>query len=267
MAQVPVRAPAPRSRVAGRVDRVLNAAVAGEPAVVLNVSVAELLAESGPVAKVIAAALDRAAGSLTTHWRVTEAFRQSGLSEQLFDSLVSSNPRVRAEAARICGALRLPESVIWIGDLIEDPNPKVRDTAIRALGRLGGRRAVELLMSSSDRIPLYRLAIELSHATSDIDTEAFMRQPASEKAAVATVLACGLRRDLLRIRPLLGIAHDRRWPKQVRIAACKSLAMIGDPAAADGLSYLSENDPEPAVKSTAHRAHRRLLHRAKRLKL
>jgi HEAT repeat protein len=246
---------------------VLSAGLGGESSVALNVSAAELLADSIPVAKVISAALDRPGSGLNAHRLVIAAFRRAGLSDQVFDSLVAPEPQVRAGAARICGALRLPEAVPWLGDLLDDPDPMVRETATRALGEHGGRRAVEKLMESSDRIPLYRLAIVLSRATSDIDIEALMRHPASEKAAVATVLACGLRRDVLRIPPLLGIAHDRRWPKQVRIAACKSLAMIGDPSAADGLSYLAESDPDAAFKGVARRSHRRLLHRARRVKL
>src|SRR5947199_313343 len=91
---------------------------------------------------------------------------------------------------------------------------------------LGGDRAA-VLMASAGKIPQYRLAIALAQAASDLDIEALMRQPETEEAAVATVLACGLRRDALRLVPLLGIAHDRRWPKQVRKAACKALAAIG----------------------------------------
>ena len=117
-------------------------------------------------------------------------------------------------------------------------------------------------MAAADRIPVYRLAIALSRAASDVDIEALMRQPASERAAVATVLACGLRRDVLRVSPLLGIAHDRRWPRPVRLAACKALATIADSSAADGLHRLAESDPDPVVKKAAERAHRRLLRRA-----
>jgi hypothetical protein len=73
------------------------------------------------------------------------------------------------------------------------------------------------------------------------------------------VLACGLRRDALRVSPLLGIAHDRRWPKQVRKAACKALAMIGERSVADGLKRLALYDPDPDVKAAAERAHKRLV--------
>ena len=253
-----VRAVAPRTRLAARVDRVLNAAIAGDPHVVLNATAAELLAEPRQVGNVISEALDRAGPGITGQWRVTRAFRASGLGDELFNSLTSSNPLVRAAAARLCGSLRLTETVLWIGDLIRDPNPKVRYAALRSLGEMGGRRAVDALMASVDQVATHRLAISLSQAASDLDIEALMRQPASEKAAVVTVLACGLRRDALRLPPLLGIAHDRRWPQQVRQAACRALGMIGDPAAAEGLARLARGDPDLVVKEAASRAWLRL---------
>jgi hypothetical protein len=127
---------------------------------------------------------------------------------------------------------------------------------------MGGRRAVEQLIAPPARVPVYRLAIALARAASDVDIEALMRQPANEDCAVATVLACGLRHDVLRVSPLLGITHDRRWPKRVRVAACKALAMIGDPSAADGLHRIAGTDPELDVKNAADRAYKRLLKRA-----
>jgi HEAT repeat protein len=72
------------------------------------------------------------------------------------------------------------------------------------------------------------------------------------------VLACGLRRDTLRVQPLLGIAHDRRWPKPVRLAACKALGMIGDPAASDGLRTLVVRETDADVKNAAVLAQKRL---------
>jgi HEAT repeat protein len=252
------RSAGPRSRLASRVDRVLNSVLAGDSAGSLNLTAPELLAESNPVASVIAAALDRPDTSVDAHWRVHEAFRRAGLSRDLVDSLVAGNPLTRAAAARLCGALRLTDSVPWIGDLLEDKNPRVREAAIRALAQLGGRRAVDVLMAGAAGIPLHRLAIALSRAASDIDIESLMRQPASEKAATATVLACGLRRDVLRVPPLLGIAHDRRWPRQVRVASCKALGMIGDASAIDGLAHLASGDPDAEVKKAAERARLRL---------
>jgi HEAT repeat protein len=225
---------------------------------VLNATSAEILNEPAQVGSVVAAALERAGPGLTGQRLITETFRRAGVSDELVDALVSSDPVTRASAARLCGALRLSEAVIWIEDLLQDDDPVVRDAAIRALAELGGRRSIEALMGSVNRIPLHRLAIALALGATDIDIEALMRQPGSEKAATVTVLACGLRRDALRVAPLLGIAHDRRWPVQVRIAACRSLGMIGDPSAVGGLDVLAEKDPEPSVKKAAAQAWRRL---------
>ena len=250
-----------KSRVAGRIDRVLNTALAGERAAVLNASSAELLAEPLAVAAVLGSALDRPGVGLLGHFMTHELLRRSQLYDDLINALASPDAGTRAAAARICGAARMSEAVVWIADLLQDPSPEVGEAAVRSLSRLGGRRAVEHLMASGDRIPLYRLAIALSRAASDVDIEALMRQPASERAAVATVLACGLRRDVLRVSPLLGIAHDRRWPASVRLAACKALAMIGNRSAADGLHRLAESDPEPRIKKTADRSYRRLVRR------
>lgn len=251
-----------RSRVAGRVERVLNSALAGERAAVLNATVTELLGEPVPVAGVISGALGRPGVGVMAHWNLHELLRRSRLHEDLINALTAPNPVTRAAAARVCGAARMTESVIWIADMLSDRNPRVRDAAVRALGQMGGGRAVEALMSNADHIPLYRLAIALSEAASDLDIEALMRAPANERAAVATVLACGLRRDQLRVSPLLGIAHDRRWPPAVRVAACKALASIGDRAAADGVKRLADSDPDVTVKRAAERAHRRLVKRA-----
>jgi hypothetical protein len=255
------RVPA-RSRVAARVDRVLNTALDGERAAVLNATAAELLAEPVPVARIFHDALGRPETGLLGHLMVQELLRRSKLYDDLVNALGSPNPVTRSAAARICAAARVTDAAIWIGDLVQDPNPRVRDAAVRALAQLGGRRSVETLMAAAGTIPQYRLAIALARGASDLDMESLMRQPETEQAAIATVLACGLRRDVLRLGPLLGIAQDRRWPRQVRKAACKALAAIGDAAATDGLGRLAANEPDPAVKEAADRAHRRLIKRA-----
>src|ERR1700674_1363605 len=85
-----------RSKLAGRIDRVLKASPAGEPRVVLNAKVAELLAEPVPVAAVISAALEKSGQGLTGQVRVTEPFRRSGLAGELFDALASHDPLTQA---------------------------------------------------------------------------------------------------------------------------------------------------------------------------
>jgi HEAT repeat protein len=239
------------------VERILGTALAGEPHVSLNVKASELLAEATTVAAVIRSLLERAGPGIMAQWRVMQALAPTGLDDELLNSLADPDPGIRVGAARLCGALRMTGAVPWLADLTRDPKPAVRDAAARALGSLGGHRAVDALMSAGDRLPLHRRAIELSHAASDMDIEALMREPASVEAAVVTVLACGLRHDSLRIDPLTAIAHDRRWPSRVRQAACQALGMIGDPASTDRLKALA-GDPDAGVKHAAAKAHRRL---------
>lgn len=246
----------PRSRLASRVDRALRSAIAGEPHVAVSAKVSELLGEAGPVSSTIRAALTSAGPSLSVQLRVTEAFRAGGLVDELLNSLVHPDPEIRIAAAQLCGALRLTDAVPWLDDLLRDPSLKVRGAAMRALGQLGGRRAVEVLISAVDRFPQARLAIELSRAASDIDIEALLRQPVSVQAAVVAVLACGLRKDRLRVPALVGIANDLRWPTEVRAAACRALAIMDDPSSTAVLSRLID-DPHAEVRAAAAKAHHR----------
>ena len=209
------------------------------------------------MAPTITAVLERAGPGLAAQLRLAQTVRSAGLVDDLLNALGNPDPTVRIAAARLCGALRMTDSLPWLAEMMADSRPRVWEAAVRALGDLGGRRAVDALMSAVDRIPQHRLAIELARAASDMDIEALMREPASVQAAVITVLACGLRHDTLRVGPLSAIAQDRRWPARVRVAACRSLAMIGDPSTAIALSRLT-NDLDTGVKGAATYAQRRL---------
>lgn len=251
--------------MADRIDEILDRALdAGGAPPPLNLTAADLLSEPLAVAGVVTAVLDRPGTGLAGEWRVHETFRGAGVVDDLLNSLADPDPAVRASAARLCGALRLREAVQWVGDLVGDPNPQVREAAVRSLARLGGSRAVDILVSWAGRMPLYRVAPCLSEAASDVDIEALLRKPPSERAAAAAVMACGLRKDVLRVPPLLGIAHDRRWPRLVRLAACRALTMISNPAATGALRRLADTEPDPIVKAAAERAHRRLVRQAGR---
>ncbi len=251
------KAGVPRSKLAARVERMLTAALGGDSHVTLNIKAPELLADAGAVAPAISGVLARAGPGLAPLLRLAQTLRSAGLVDDLLNALVSSDAEVRVAAARLCGALRLTDSLPWLADMLHDPKSSVREAAIRALGELGGRRAVDALMSDMDRIPQHRLAIELARAASDMDIEALIREPASVQAAVVTVLACGLRHDNLRVGPLSAIAQDRRWPTRVRAAACRSLGMIGDATTSVALARLT-SDPDAGVRVAALDAQKRL---------
>ena len=224
---------------------------------VLNVKSAELLAEPGPVAEVITAALESAGNGLTAQLAVTQAFRRSGLEPDLLNSLASPDPRVRMAGARLCGALKLPDAVPWLADLLDDPSPAVRDVAIRSLANAGGHRVVAALLARADRLPSYRLAMALAQAASDIDLESLVREPIPARTKVLVLMACGLRRDALQVPLLVRMAVDRQCETQIRVAACRALAMTGEPFGADGMRLLA-TDTDEAVRKAAVRARMRI---------
>ena len=235
-----IRPEAPRTRLATKIERVLATALSGDPRVVLNVKASEVLAEPGPVADVISAALENAGNGLVPQLTVTATFRRSGLEADLVDSLASSDPAVRIAGCRICGALRLPNAVPWLADLLDDPSPAVRDVAIRSLAHAGGR-----------------LAIALSQAASDVDLEWLVREPSPAKIKVTILMACGLRRDALQVPLLVRMALDRQWETEIRVAACRALAMTGEPFGADGMRMLATDEDE-AVRKAGVRARMRI---------
>src|SRR5438132_10330863 len=93
-----------RSRVVGRVDRVLNTALAGERAAVLNATAAELLAEPVAVARAIEIALERPGVGAIGHWMIQELFGGSGLYDDLLIALPSPDPGPRADPAPLFAA-------------------------------------------------------------------------------------------------------------------------------------------------------------------
>jgi HEAT repeat protein len=252
-----IRPEAPRTRLAAKIERVLATALGGAPSVVLNVKSSEVLAEPLGVADVISAALESAGSGLTAQLAITGTFRRSGMEPDLLNSLASPDPAVRMAGARLCGALRLPDAVPWLADMLDDPKPAVRDVAIRSLANAGGRRVVAALLERADRLPSYRLARALAQAASDVDLESLVREPIPAKTKVMVVMACGLRRDALQVPLLVRMALDRQLETEIRVAACRALAMTGEPFGADGMRMLA-TDPDEAVRKAAVRARMRI---------
>jgi hypothetical protein len=244
----------PRPLLAAQVNQALLSALTGQP-VVVTAAVADLLANADTVAPAIASVMHRPGITLAQQWRVTQAIHKAGLDAELIDSLASPDAQTRAAGAKLCGALRLPEAVPWLSDLLADPEESVRDAAARALGRTGGRRAVDALIGAADRFPAQRLAVDIAHAASDIDLDGLLRTERGH-AGVVIALACGLRADALRFPRLVAIARDAGGSAEVRAAACRALGMIGDRAAAGVLRNLS-SDVNQMVSEAASRALRR----------
>jgi hypothetical protein len=245
------------AKLASRIERVLSTALDGDPRVVLSVKTSELLEEADAVVPVIFDAFERAGPGLAPQLSVTQTFRRSGIASELIDSLANPDPAVRIAGARLCGALRLPEAVPWLTDLLDDPTLAVREAAVRVLGHAGGRRVVAALMAHTDRLPPYRVAKALALAASDIDLSSLVLEPSSVKTKVTALMACGLRGDALLGPLLVRMALDSECDTQVRVAACRALGMIGHPAGADAMRLLA-TEPDEAVRKAAVRARLRI---------
>jgi HEAT repeat protein len=232
--------------MAAKLDRTLVTALEGDPRVVINVKASELLGDSELVAEVITRAFQRAGAALGPQLTVIRTFRRSGVEPELLDALVSVDPDVRIAGARLCGALRLPDAVPWLIDLLDDPDAGVREIAVRALGQAGGRRAVGALLARAESLPRYRVSKALAMAASDIDLESLLRGPGSASLKVTLLMACGLRRDALLTPLLVRMALDREGETDIRLAACRALGMIGDPAGADAMRLLA-SEPDQVV--------------------
>jgi hypothetical protein len=241
--------------VAAQVNQALVSALTGQPAD-FKVTAKELLSNADSVAPAIAAVMHRRGLTLAQQFRVSRAVHRAGIDGQILDALASPDVQTRVAAVRLCGALRLAESVPWLADLLQDDAEGVRKAAARALGRTGGRRAVEALMGSADSFDAHDLAVNLARAASDIDLDGLLRSSGSTRAGVAVALACGLRADALRFPRLVAIARDPRADPEARAAACRALGMIGDRAAAGVLRNLTY-DQNSVVKDAAARGLRR----------
>jgi HEAT repeat protein len=147
--------------------------------------------------------------------------------------------------------------VPWLVDMLDDPSPAMRDVAIRSLADVGGHRVVAALLARADRLPSYRLAMALARAASDIDLESLLREPSSVKTMVTVLMACGLRRDALHGHLVVRMAQDQECETEIRVAACRALAMIGEPAGADAMRLLA-TDPDETVRKASVRARMRI---------
>jgi len=85
--------------LAARVDRLLTAAVAGDPHVTLNVKASELLADAPAVAAAISKALERAGPGITVQLRVSQTLSAGALGDELLNALANPDPNVRIASA------------------------------------------------------------------------------------------------------------------------------------------------------------------------
>jgi HEAT repeat protein len=82
--------------------------------------------------------------------RVIELYRLSGFTEKRLNQLHSRLKSRRATAARRLGRIADPEALPQLEDLLQDEKEEVREAALYALGRIGTREALEVMLDALD---------------------------------------------------------------------------------------------------------------------
>ncbi len=143
--------------------------------------------------------------------------------------LTSSDPELRAQAAKRLGELKDKPSVPLLLTLLEDSMPAVRFEAGLALGNIGGPQAIEPLFDAIQKEPQEDIAMAFTKALGDLGAKALDR---------LIILTSAPRR-------------------LVRMTACRALGRIGSNKAVDPLIQRL-NDPDPQVRKAAISALRRI---------
>ncbi|MCB9727817.1 MAG: HEAT repeat domain-containing protein [Deltaproteobacteria bacterium] len=177
---------------------------------------------------------------------------------QLLPLLHDNSVTVRAATAAALGHIAAPEAGTALLALLDDPNENVRVAAIGALGRINPEGAVEALAralgaKSVNEKLMATVALGQTGSPGAVMPLISSLSHFHPKVRAAAARALGAMRDRRATLPIGTLLADptNRWP--VRVAACESLARMGDPDGA-AMLLMATSDPEPQVRLAAIRA-------------
>ncbi|HWO44637.1 MAG TPA: HEAT repeat domain-containing protein [Methylomirabilota bacterium] len=160
---------------------------------------------------------------------IASAIKRSGSADTVIDGLGSRDPIVAARSARIAGAMRMEQVVPWLTPLLWSRWPRVRDSATRALSKIGGVRSADALLMAIQRIgPRPSLIVALARAAPDLYLEAVLGGSQLRAAHPAVATAAGLRGRRTAIAAL--ILQLRTGSRRARKASSRALGWLGAPA-------------------------------------
>lgn len=174
----------------------------------------------------------------------------------LVEGLAARDPKVRASSAIQCGRPDLEVAVPLLGERLLDADREVRQAAATALGRIGGGRSSDVLLSAlrAGRLPAGRLVRELARSAPDFYLELALVTPENHVVRPALAVAAGLRGRATAIDALLPLLHGT---EAERATAAHALGGLGDVRVVPLLED-KMNDSSPAVQAVAERALARL---------
>jgi len=172
--------------------------------------------------------------------QIAAAIKRSGLADTVIDGLGSRDPIVAARSARIAGAMRMEQVVPWLTPLLWSRWPTVRDSATRALAKIGGVRSADALLLAIHQIgPRPSLIVALARAAPDLYLEAVLGGSQLRAVLPAVATAAGLRRRRTATAALtlqLGKGSGR-----ARKASSRSLGWLGARAGIPDLTIALEH--------------------------
>ena len=184
--------------------------------------------------------------------RLMAAFRNAGIADKAILGLSAPRPAARRDSARVLGALRLPQAVPWLEPLLRSKNRGVAEAGTKALGRIGGHRSSEALLTAIRRTGLRRSSItELARAAPDLFLEVRLSEPQHPNVKSGLAVAAGLRRRHTAVGPLLALLSEGS-PRE-RAISCRALGWIGSPVAVPAVTA-ALGDPEWKVRLAATKA-------------
>jgi len=172
--------------------------------------------------------------------QIVSAIKRSGVADAVTDGLGSRESIVRARSARIAGALRMEQVVPWLTPLLWSRAPAVRDSAARALAKIGGVRSSDALLMAIQRIgPRPTLIVALARAAPDLYLEAVLGGSQLRASHPAVAIAAGLRGRRTAVAAL--ILQLRSGSRRARKASSRALGWLGAGAGVSELTLALEH--------------------------
>lgn len=138
----------------------------------------------------------------------------------------------------------------------------VREECVRALGVLGGEKAVEALVGIMDQGPLAPQVEKALMKICDKDISPGLLRKLivnDKKFSIDMIIYFGFKKSAGAADALIDIAGDPREDKWVRGSASWALGQIGDSAALDTLRKMMNDDKEEYVREESEEAYHRII--------
>jgi len=172
--------------------------------------------------------------------QIATAIKRSGLADTVIDGLGSRDPVVAARSAQIAGAMRMEQVVPWLTPLLWSRWPTVRESATRALAKIGGVRSADALRLAIHQIGQRpSLIVALARAAPDLYLEAVLGGSQLRNALPAVATAAGLRGRRTATAAL--ILQLGKGSGRARKASSRSLGWLGARAGIPDLTIALEH--------------------------